>query len=235
MYLWSAFALGFIGSAHCLGMCGPLVLALPQERAGALARAARLLLLYNAGRTLTYIFLGFVFGLIGQALSLAGLQQMLSLTLGSIILLAIIVPALMQRGNVVLALHAFTFLKSAMARLFRRPAPGSLFFIGVLNGLLPCGLVYVALAGSLLTGSALQAASYMAVFGLGTIPALLALGMAGERIRCRWQFRLSRMLPAAAFCLAVLLILRGLSLGIPYISPKLPEHPATATESIHRH
>lgn len=218
MELWTAFLLGFAGSAHCAGMCGPLALALPVVGTGpwghGLSRLA-----YNAGRVATYAALGVVFGLIGRTLAVAGLQRWVSIGAGAVLLLAVAVPRWRLIGNSLVL--PVGWLKGALGALLRRRGVGSLFLLGLLNGLLPCGLVYVACAAAAATGALLTAVEYMAVFGLGTTPMMLALSLAGTLIQPSMRLRFQRLVPVSLALVGVLLVLRGLGLGIPYVSPNL--------------
>ncbi len=218
MELLTAFMLGFAGSLHCAGMCGPIVLALPAIGPG---RAAQVVgrLAYNGGRLVTYGLLGMVFGLLGQMLSLVGVQRWVSIGAGAIILLGLFAWPL--RGNTWLVARGVGRLKSALGRLLQHRSVGSQFLFGGLNGLLPCGLVYVACAAATATGTVVGGVQYMVLFGLGTVPMMLALGLAGGAVHRRMRGRVGQVIPVALAVMAVLLILRGLSLGIPYLSPDL--------------
>lgn len=227
--LWSAFVVGLLGSLHCIGMCGPIALALP---AGTQSRA-RLLsgrLLYNTGRIITYTLMGAVCGLIGKALSLAGWQQGLSIAAGIAILVAVLLPSTVTRHFLPSSV-ATTFVgrvSNYWKRLFAQGSLPSLLAIGLLNGLLPCGFLYMALGAASVTGSPQGAALYMALFGLGTVPAVLATSLFGPLLGLGLRQRLTRWLPVGAAALGLLLVLRGLSLGIPYVSPQM-NHSVVAT------
>jgi hypothetical protein len=226
MELWTAFLLGLVGSLHCAGMCGPLALALPatgNTRASfLLGRAA-----YNSGRVLTYCGLGAVFGLAGQTLALAGFQRWLSLTAGAAILVGLFASSRLSFNTPLV--RAVTALKSALGTLLRQRTFASTFALGLLNGLLPCGLVYTACAGAIVAGGFVAGLEYMAAFGLGTVPMLLAIGLAGHTLQFALRFKLQRLVPISVALVAVLLILRGLSLGIPYLSPDLAAGPGQCT------
>jgi uncharacterized protein len=230
--LWSALGLGFVGSLHCIGMCGPIALALPR---GFGSKSTLLLsrLTYNGGRILTYALLGLICGSIGQLVSMAGFQRWISIASGALILFVVLAPRIVARlsgPNRFVAAVTAKF-RAAWNRVFSTHSPVGLFGIGLLNGLLPCGLVYVALAAAIATGTALQGAGYMALFGAGTFPAMFAIAMFGPVMPDRIRRSLVRAMPVGATVLALLLILRGLSLGIPYISPNLhPQSPPTATK-----
>lgn len=222
MQLWTAFLLGFVGSAHCAGMCGPLALALPHWGRG---RGSFLLgrLLYNFGRIVTYALMGAVFGLLGQGVALAGLQRWVSLGLGALILVGVFVSP--RFANKIPITRGVNWLKATLGALFQRRAMPAMFGIGLLNGLLPCGLVYVACAAATATGDVLSGMRYMIAFGAGTLPLLLAISLLGTKLQFVLRFKLQRLIPVSLALVGVLLLLRGMALGIPYVSPKLPPQP----------
>ena len=224
----TALTLGLLGSLHCVGMCGPIALALPVLSNSRWARL-RGIITYNAGRVFTYSTLGVVFGLLGKTFIIAGYQQGLSIALGIIILLILILPTGYNPSSKV---TSFIFkpvvkLKSALGKLFAKKSYSSLFSIGVLNGLLPCGLVYTAVAGAIAVAEPFKAAGFMALFGLGTIPAMLGLSLAGQKISMGLRNNFRKVSVVFVCAMAVLLILRGLNLGIPYVSPELDKHNCT--------
>jgi len=222
MEIWTAFLIGLGGSFHCVGMCGPLALALP---GGGAARLPLLIgrLLYNAGRVITYALLGGLFGLVGGMVQMAGLQQTLSVVMGAAIILAGLAPLLGRRVPLsgAFLVRAVAALKNALSRLFRSGDRSSLLLIGLLNGLLPCGFVYLGLAGSLTTGSVAGGMAYMALFGLGTVPLMLAVSLSGQLVSLDARQWARRLLPVGMLLLGTLFVLRGLGLGIPYVSPAL--------------
>jgi sulfite exporter TauE/SafE len=220
----TAFILGLVGSLHCAGMCGPLALALPST-GHSTSRFIAGRLAYNLGRILTYTALGFVFGLVGRSLFLAGLQRWVSIALGALLLVGLF-------GSRRLALWSpvtlfVNGLKSRMSSLLRERSLLSLTVLGLLNGLLPCGLVYVACAGATATHGIASGAGYMAAFGAGTVPMLLAIGLVGKLVSVGLRLQLRKMIPISVVVLAALLILRGLSLGVPFVSPDLSAGAAT--------
>jgi len=219
----TAFVLGLLSSAHCIGMCGPLALAIPSPRNSFLQRLTSALLL-NGGRVIAYALLGAASGLFGRGLQLAGFQQVVSIGLGVAILIGLIAPRLLSRlrlsqGPALLVMRA----QGLMARQLKRTSPEGLFFTGVLNGLLPCGMVYLGLAGALAQDGWGAGALFMVFFGLGTWPALVGLKVSSSYISPSVRTTIRRIAPVAYVFMAVLFILRGLDLGIPYISPDLPE------------
>jgi sulfite exporter TauE/SafE len=215
---WTAFLLGLVGSLHCAGMCGPLALALPATGdttpGYVLGRVA-----YNAGRIVTYCLLGIVFGLAGWTFLLAGLQRWISIALGMALLLRLFASRRLALSRPITSLvHQ---LRSRMSVLLRRRSFAALVVLGLLNGLLPCGLVYVACAGAASTGGILAGASYMGAFGAGTVPMMLAISLSGKLVPLFLRLKLAKTIPVCVFLLATLLILRGMSLGIPYLSPDM--------------
>lgn len=221
--LWSAFLIGLFGSFHCIGMCGPIALALPVQNSRFNLIVGRLL--YNIGRAITYAAIGLVFGLLGQSLSLVGFQQSVSIFAGVLILLMVLLPSkISQKIYLLKPAYGFTnFLKRKFGTLLKMKSVTSTFLIGLLNGFLPCGLVYIAVAGAIATGSSLDGAAYMFVFGIGTLPIMLAVSLAGNFISLNVRKRINKMIPAFMIVLAFLFILRGMNLGIPYVSPKLQQ------------
>ncbi|SFP89143.1 sulfite exporter TauE/SafE family protein [Hymenobacter arizonensis] len=231
--LWAGFLFGLLGSFHCVGMCGAIALALPggMDKATSSLRYGGGRLLYNLGRITTYATLGAAAGLVGQGLRLAGVQQGLSIASGVLILLLVAVP---ERYTSRLAgwlglTRPLAWVKNTLGRLFQQPTLPALYATGLLNGLLPCGLVYLALAGALSASGVWGAAAYMACFGLGTLPLMFGLSLSGRLVPLAWRTRMRQAVPYAASVLAVLFIVRGLGLGIPYLSPQLGPAAAKTT------
>ncbi|MDX5346137.1 MAG: sulfite exporter TauE/SafE family protein [Hymenobacteraceae bacterium] len=223
--IWAGFLFGLLGSFHCVGMCGPIALALPMAGNSKKAYVAGRLL-YNGGRIITYTLLGALAGVFGETLQLAGLQQTVSVISGILILLMVVLPQAIS-GKVGQATGMNTVLakvKQVMARHFQKGSFSSLGIVGMLNGLLPCGFVYLALAGAISMKSVGASMAYMALFGAGTLPLMLMLSLSGKLIRPKLRYFFSRSVPYAATFMAVLFILRGLNLGIPYLSPELVHH-----------
>jgi len=213
----TALILGTVGGLHCVGMCGPIVLALPQPGNQSKLHFLVARLIYNFGRVITYFILGLIFGGLGQVISLAGFQSTLSIVLGVLILASLFLPI----SKTLDVINTSSIWRNTLGKLFRKKSFTALAGIGLLNGLLPCGLVFTALAGAIAAIQSLYGGMFMAVFGLGTIPALVVVSVIGRITKINWQGLIKKALPATMFILGTLLILRGLSLGIPYISPDL--------------
>ncbi len=219
--LFTAFSLGLLGSMHCVGMCGPIAVALPLGKKSLIGRVAGGLA-YNVGRSLTYGIMGALFGLLGKGISMAGFQQWASVIMGIAMILSVLFPALF-RGKWDFNRIASRYTGKLIMRfrkLFGKPTKINLLMIGLLNGLLPCGLVYIAIAGAINTNDALLGVLYMLLFGLGTIPLMLGVSLAGNLISQPLRAKFVRIVPVVIVILGILFILRGLSLGIPFISPK---------------
>lgn len=211
---------GIVGSLHCIGMCGPIAIALPLGNKSWFNRVLGGLT-YNTGRIITYGLLGAIFGLLGQGIEMAGLQQWASILLGIAMILSIVAPALF-RGKVKFEQFFFGYagkMISSFRKLFAINSIPSLFLIGLLNGLLPCGLVYIAIAGAINTNDLFNGIFYMIIFGIGTIPIMLAIPLLGNMVGNAFRKRYSKVLSGFIILLGIIFILRGLSLGIPYISP----------------
>jgi sulfite exporter TauE/SafE len=174
---------------------------------------------YNLGRIITYCLLGILFGLAGWTFLLAGVQRWVSIALGVALLLGLFASQRLVRWNPVTLV--MDQLKSRMLVLLRRRSFGSLAVLGLLNGLLPCGLVYAACAAATTTGGVLAGAQFMAIFGLGTVPMMLAISLSGKLVPLSLRLKLRQAIPVCLLLLGTLLILRGLSLGIPFLSPDL--------------
>lgn len=219
--LAAAFVMGMLGSVHCIGMCGPLALALPLREDSNWSKFCGVLL-YNTGRVITYAIAGTLFGLVGKTAGFFGYQQLLSIVLGACILVAVILPkagVLTLSGNSVS--QWLVRLRSRLGDLFLQRNYRSLFFIGLLNGLLPCGLVYMAATGATATGGIASGALFMAFFGLGTIPAMWCVSFFGNFIGLSFRKTIRKAYPYVLAVMATLLILRGMGLDIPYISPAI--------------
>jgi sulfite exporter TauE/SafE len=219
--LITALTIGLIGSLHCAGMCGPIAIALPLARENWLRKISGGLL-YNFGRILTYGVLGGLFGLLGRGIKLAGLQQWASIAIGIIMIVSVLFPFIFREKILIDDLFSgyARRLTGGFRKLFSRESLPSLFIIGLLNGLLPCGLVYVALAGAINTNDVVMGVAFMMMFGIGTTPMLLGISIMGNMISLRLKRKLSKVIPIFIVMLGLLFILRGMSLGIPYVSPK---------------
>ncbi|MGO2103655.1 MAG: sulfite exporter TauE/SafE family protein [Psychroflexus halocasei] len=219
--LWSAFILGFLGSLHCVGMCGPIALMLPVSRTNQSLKFLQILL-YNSGRILTYMTIGLLFGLLGESIASFGFQQHLSIAIGAIMLLSVLIPQkFLSRFKISQPFYrAITKIKVQLGASFKKKSLDTFFSIGFLNGFLPCGLVYMAVFGSVATGDLIDGSLYMALFGLGTLPMMTFVIYLKSFTQNVLKLNLKKIIPYAVGLIGVLFILRGMGLGIPYVSPK---------------
>jgi hypothetical protein len=213
MFLWTAFTIGLFGSLHCAGMCGPIAVAAGGGKRQLLGNA----LSYNLGRTVTYSLLGMLIGLIGKGLFLAGFQKYLSIAAG-IGLLAIAVFSINVETELlsIPSLNRLIFrLKANLGIFLKQHGGNAAFMVGLLNGLLPCGLVYMAMVGAVSTGGVFPAMGYMALFGLGTVPMLLVTGLAGQWASLWARNALRKAYPFFIVFFGLLFLFRGLNFQVP--------------------
>lgn len=218
----TAFTIGLVGSFHCIGMCGPIAFALPIKKNTPFHRILSGVI-YNSGRITTYVLFGLLFGTLGQGISTASTQQAISITLGVIFILSVVLPkSLVNKINPTSNIGFFiSKVKTGLSKLLSSSSTPNLILIGLLNGLLPCGLVYAAIGGSIATGNTTEGALYMLVFGLGTLPMMFTAVLITNFISINFRNRIKKMIPIFVILLGVLFIVRGLNLNIPYLSPKI--------------
>lgn len=209
-----ALILGLSGSLHCIGMCGPLMMRLPFVNS---KNTFLSLTLYHGGKTLTYALAGVLFGLMGQGFTLIRWQQGLSIIAGLALLLITFFPVI--RHHFSMGNRVAMLFQQLQNRLLGKNEALYFLLSGVVNGMLPCGLVYAALAGAAVSGTALQGAAFMTAFGVGTIPSLTLLTLFGHKLKLSKQRIFTRTTFYISIFVGVLLIFRGLNLGIRYISP----------------
>jgi sulfite exporter TauE/SafE len=220
MDIITPLTIGIIGSFHCIGMCGPIVVALPLKKHDLISKITGTIL-YNSGRVLTYSLIGILFGLLGRGIHLAGFQQWTSILLGMAMIISVLFPFFFREKITISGLFRgfASRLIIRLKKLFTDRSFFSLLMIGILNGLLPCGLVYVAIAGAISSGKVFSGVIFMMLFGIGTIPLLMIATLASDAIGRQIRLKMLKVVPYFIFMLGVLFILRGMSLGIPYISP----------------
>lgn len=225
-WLLSSALMGFAGSLHCIGMCGPLVVSL--EMTSGKSQWMRSRWVYHLGRLTSYTLLGAAFGMLGLGIAQLGFQRWLVLLSGGWMLLLLIRPP--QAGR-----WKFLAWQDRVRRAFlirmKDNHLGARFVMGALNGLLPCGLVYVALAASLATMEGWKGAAFMAVFGLATSPALFFVSVISKMLSARFRNNSFRWVQIGLVTMSFLIILRGANLGIPFLSPSL--NPSTENVCCH--
>lgn len=219
-FVITGLILGLSSSFHCVGMCGPIAMAVPVNRKNNWTILSGVLQ-YNLGRVLTYAFLGLIAGSIGLTVESFGVLQALSIISGVILILYAWRKWLGKSFQAKMpSLDLNGMVSKNMGRILRSQSSFKLPLLGLLNGLLPCGMVYLALMNALLAGNQIMSSMAMISFGLGTLPALIAVGFAAGKITGQMRAKFSASVPYILTVVGVLIILRGMNLGIPLISPK---------------
>lgn len=227
--LFTAVILGWVSSFHCIGMCGPIAMMLPLDHNNSLKKAFQISL-YHLGRLLAYGTLGLLFGLLGKGLFLAGMQQQLSIIVGFLMIIFVLTP------EKVFAKYNFSKpifkiiskVKSSLGQQFKSKSPDALLSIGVLNGFLPCGMVYAALFGAVAMQNHWLGALYMILYGMGTIPMMTLMVYASQWISIPFRQKIQKMVPILVVMIGVFFMLRGLGLDIPFLSPSKTNMMVTA-------
>ncbi|NKI25308.1 sulfite exporter TauE/SafE family protein [Arenibacter sp. 6A1] len=219
--LLPAFLLGLMGSFHCVGMCGPIAFMLPVDREDPLKKFFQIFL-YHFGRLAAYSFLGLVFGLLGKGVYIFGQQQKLSIIIGVFMIVVVLLPyntfAKYNFSKPIYGLLAN--LKNTLGQALKKKTLDTFFTIGFLNGFLPCGMVYMAIFGAIGMGNPWQGMLFMFLFGAGTIPLMTIAVYFSGLLKGVGKKNIQRLIPVFVVLIGILFILRGLGLGIPYISPE---------------
>ena len=218
--LLTAFIFGLISSFHCIGMCGAIAMMLPVDRDNQ-AKKVTQILTYHIGRLMAYATIGLIFGLLGRGLYLAGFQQKMSIFIGVAMIVVILIP------EKVFAKYNFSKpvfkliskIKMTLGSQFKNKSYKSLFTIGLLNGFLLCGMVYVALFGAIAMQNEFYGVLYMILFGLGTVPMMSSVVYINSFLSIPMRNKIQKIIPFVAVIIGIMFIFRGLGLGIPYISP----------------
>jgi len=201
-------------------MCGPIAFALPVDRTNK-PKMIFQTFLYHFGRLISYALIGLIFGSLGKGLYLAGFQQRLSILAGILMIAFILIPVnLFNKYNFSKPLYKFvSYVKTKLGFYLKRRTNSTFFSIGFFNGFLPCGLVYMALIGAIAGSSAINGAFYMFLFGLGTVPMMSIAVLLGNFLKVSIRNKIQKVIPVFVVIIGLLFILRGLGLGIPYVSP----------------
>jgi sulfite exporter TauE/SafE len=218
--LYAALLLGLLSSLHCIGMCGPIAMMLPVAHNNPEKKALQIIT-YHIGRIFSYSMIGLFFGIIGRGFYLAGIQQQLSIFAGVAMIIMILLPVnVFARYNFSKPIfQLISHLKSRLGKQFAKASFKSIFSIGLLNGLLPCGMVYAAVFGALAMPKLYLSVSYMMLFGVGTVPLMSGVVYLQKLFPLPVRNKIQKVIPIAVVCLGTLFILRGMGLDIPYISP----------------
>ncbi len=215
-----AITLGLLSSFHCLGMCGPIAFVLPVGRR---SKASKILgiSVYNIGRIITYSILGLLIGFFGEGLRFIGVSQIISIVLGVLLIVYVLFAKKLFKINIYNK-HAYqfnAFVKAKLGVFLKKKSNTSLLVLGFLNGLIPCGVVFIALQGALIQNSLVNSMMFMLMFGLGTVPMLFGVTYLSNTFSRITKVKINKVMPYLTVVIALLLIVRGANLDIPYISP----------------
>lgn len=218
LYFLSAFVFGILGSFHCMGMCGPLVMSLPFQTLQG-KRSFFGILAYHFGKMLMYALFGFAVGLLGQSIAIFKYQQVLTILAGIVLLVITVLPTIKQHFKFNLP------IAQSLQWLNQKVSKDNWFLyyalFGFINGMFPCGLMYAALATSAASLSAWKGFFFMFFFGLGTVPSLSFVIYFQKKLSPNYRKYFTKSTYYFSILVAALLILRGFNLGIPYVSPKI--------------
>ncbi|MGJ5641186.1 sulfite exporter TauE/SafE family protein [Formosa sp. S-31] len=220
--LYSALLFGLLGSFHCVGMCGPIAFMLPVDRNNTFKKVSQIFI-YHFGRLLSYSIIGLIFGFLGKGLYIFGLQQKLSIIIGIALIVIVLLPYnTFNKYNFSKPLYkVISKVKQSIGKALQKKTADTFLTIGFLNGFLPCGLVYMAVLSSIATADPYSGSLYMFLFGLGTIPLMTSAVYLGNMLNALAKKRIQKLIPVFVILIGVLFIIRGLGLGIPYLSPEI--------------
>jgi sulfite exporter TauE/SafE len=209
----TALMIGFLGSFHCVAMCGPIALALSGGNENTLKYLSGRLI-YNSGRIVTYMLLGALAGLAGHALMLAGLQKSVSVTIGILMIVSVIAIYFLPGKTATFPLirNINQFIKKIFSGVLKKRNAASLFIAGLANGILPCGFVYLAMAGAATTHDTIHGAFYMLLFGAGTLPAMMAVAAFGKIAGMSARNFMVKAAPFMMIVLGLYFVVRGFTI-----------------------
>ena len=212
-----ALSIGFLGSLHCVGMCGPLVWGTMQLNQQSKTSKAFQILLYTISKAFAYGLLGLLVGAIGEFLFIGNTQKYFSIGAGIVLIGLFVLSLDVEKALFKIPAFKNFYNKSfqSISKMIQSYGDKSVVVIGFFNGLLPCGLVYLALAGSLLYPSPIASGTFMFIFGLGTIPALLGVGLGFSLLQGKWRQQLRMVFPVVQLLVGVILIYRGIVVQAP--------------------
>jgi sulfite exporter TauE/SafE len=201
-------------------MCGPIAFMLPLDRSNRLKMFSQVFV-YHFGRIAAYALMGLAFGFFGKGLYVFGVQQNLSILIGILMILTMVIPQkIFNKYRLTQPIYkAISKIKGGLGKALQKKTTDTFLTIGFLNGFLPCGLVYMALFAAIAMASPLEGSLYMVLFGVGTIPLMTSAAFLGGVLKNPVRKRIRQLIPIFVVLVGILFILRGLGLGIPYVSP----------------
>jgi uncharacterized protein len=224
----TALLMGLTGSLHCAGMCGPIVWVMPFHGMSGMRKWAGIFL-YHAGRISMYAFMALVLHSF-RSLFQPQWQQYVSIGIGGLLLL-IGLLYFIPGNKLQMKLPYTRYIQQKLGKFIGDPSLTGLLLAGVMNGLLPCGLVYIALSSTIALPHTTDAVLLMYIFGAGTLPMLVGLTVVRNKVSFLQRFKIRRFVPVLMFLFGCLFVLRGMNLGIPYLSPKVAVEQQTIKSS----
>jgi len=202
-------------------MCGPIAFMLPVDRTNSYKKFGQIFI-YHFGRLLAYGIIGLIFGLLGKGLYVFGMQQKLSIAIGVVMIILVLIPyKTFSKYNLSKPIYRImSKVKNQLGKELKKKSSDTFLTIGFLNGFLPCGLVYMALFGAVAMGNPGEGSLYMILFGTGTIPLMTTAIYFSGFLKGSIRQKVQKLIPVFVILIGALFILRGLGLGIPYVSPK---------------
>ncbi len=215
--LWTAFMLGLLGSTHCVGMCGPIAIALPTLNMYDRLKIWLSSLLYNTGRIISYGLLGLLFGIVGQTIAISGFQKGITIGIGVLLLLTGLFSISIEDKLLRISFlkKCYTYIQASIGRQFRKNGLKSYLLVGFFNGFLPCGMVYMAVAGALVSSQVINGMLFMVFFGLGTLPLMMALTLSRNLIPVKVKSALRKIAPLVIISFGIFILLRGINVELP--------------------
>lgn len=221
--------MGLLGSLHCIGMCGPLVASIHRQNKTFIHFAA-----YYIGKTSSYLLIGLLVGVLGSSLHLFLSQQKLSILIGCSFLIYFFIHKFQLNSKTTFPQLALKLSNQFFSYKLQNIGSKNLV-MGIANGFLPCGLVYTAATASIASGHLSYSMLFMLGFGLGTIPSLTSVNFILKLIPKKFLPIWEKLYRYLTLLIGVLLILRGLNLGIPYLSPNFDTEKQEVGTCCHKH
>jgi sulfite exporter TauE/SafE len=228
--MFLSFLIGLSSSFHCLGMCGPIAMSIPIGKTSPFKKIIGILQ-YNFGRVFAYFLFGIIVGFVGMSIASFKFLQWVSIIAG-IVMILIAWKQFYSVFKINFSEKILHFISSNIGIVLRSNFFLKLIFLGFLNGLLPCGMVYAGLLNALIQGSILKGGMSMILFGIGTIPMMFSVSFFSNIFYNSLRKKYSKFIPYFITLVGLLIILRGLNLGIPYLSPKIQNTETTSNKNI---
>lgn len=208
--IWTGFLIGLLGSWHCIGMCGPIALMIPGSKGKNRITAISL---YHGGKILAYLSLGSVFGMVPAFIDSFKVQATITISVGILMILLALIPMLlnkMERSGFKIFSSYFN-LKNKLAQALNKDKVEYSFYIGFLNGFVPCGMVYMAALGAMSQPNFIDSTLFMLFFGLGTLPLMSVFLFTAGYFKSAFQKHAPKLRMAAFLIVGLFMIWKGTS------------------------